>query len=68
MLSCVILFSIVATMNLLTQGGGGVGGGFLAGEKWLLLHRSDSIRDIDYVANPFLLNLKVSRTTIENLR
>ena len=31
-------------------------------------HRRDSIQVTDYIANPFFLNLKVSRTTIENLR
>ena len=31
-------------------------------------HRRDSIQGTDYIANPFFLNLKVSRTTIENLR
>ena len=30
-------------------------------------HRRDSIQGTDYIANPFFLNLKVSRTTIENL-
>ena len=34
----------------------------------LLLHRRDSIQGTDYIAYPFFLNLKVSRTTIENLR
>ena len=33
-----------------------------------LYHRRDSIQGTDYIANPFFLNLKVSRTTIENLR
>ena len=33
-----------------------------------LLHRCDSIQGTDYIANPFFLNLKVSRTTTENLR
>ena len=31
-------------------------------------HRHDSIQGTDYIANYFFLNLKVSRTTIENLR
>ena len=34
----------------------------------LLNDRRDSIQGTDYIANPFFLNLKVSRTTIENLR
>ena len=38
--------------------------GQLAGQ----LHRCDSIQGTDYIANPFILNLKVSRTTIGNLR
>ena len=33
-----------------------------------LLHRSDSVWGTDYIANPFFLNWKVSRTTIKNLR
>ena len=33
-----------------------------------LYHRCDSIQGTDYIANPFFLNLKVSRTTIKNLR
>ena len=31
-------------------------------------YRCDSIQGTDYIANPFFLNLKVSSTTIENLR
>ena len=31
-------------------------------------HRCDSIQGTDYVANPFFLNLRVSKTKIENLR
>ena len=33
-----------------------------------LCYRRDSIQGTDYNANPFVLNLKVSKTTIENLR
>ena len=35
-----------------------------------LLHRCDftQVQDTDYIASPFFLNLKVSRTTIESLR
>ena len=32
------------------------------------IHRHDLIQGTDYIANPFFLNLKVSKTTIENLR
>ena len=32
------------------------------------VHRCDSIQGTDYIANPFFLIIKVSRTTIENLR
>ena len=31
-------------------------------------HKCDSIQGTDYIANPFFLNLKVSRTTIQKLR
>ena len=31
-------------------------------------HRRDSIQGTDYIVNPFFLNLKVSRITIENIR
>ena len=31
-------------------------------------HRCDSMWGTDYIAYPFFMNLKVSRTTIENLR
>ena len=31
-------------------------------------HRRDSVQGAEYIANPFFLNLKVSRTTIGNLR
>ena len=31
-------------------------------------HRLDSMWGTDYIANPFFLNLKISRTTIETLR
>ena len=31
-------------------------------------HRSDSMWGTDYITNPYFLNWKVSRTTIENLR
>ena len=31
-------------------------------------HRHDSIQGTDYIANPFFLNLKVSRKMIQNLR
>ena len=34
----------------------------------LITHRRDSIQGTDYIANYFVLNLRVSRTTIENLR
>ena len=34
----------------------------------LPIHKRDSIQGTDYIANPFFLNLKVSRTTIKNLR
>ena len=33
-----------------------------------MLRRRDSIQGTDYIANYFVLNLRVSRTTIENLR
>ena len=32
------------------------------------LHRRDSIQGIDYIANPFFMNLKVSRTTIKKYK
>ena len=32
-----------------------------------LFHRRDLIQDTDYIANYFLLDLRVSRTQIENL-
>ena len=32
------------------------------------MHRRDSIQGTDYIANPFFLNLKVLRTTVENLK
>ena len=35
---------------------------------FFLIHKRDSIQDTDYIANPFFMNLKVSRTTIDNLR
>ena len=31
-------------------------------------HRRDSVQGTNYIVNPFFLNLKVSRKTIENLR
>ena len=31
-------------------------------------HRCDSIQGTDYIANPFFVNLRVSKTKIENLR
>ena len=33
-----------------------------------IIHRCDSIQGTDYIANSFFLNLRVSRTNIENLR
>ena len=37
-------------------------------QQMYLYHRSDSVWGTDYIANPFFLNKKVSRTTIKNLR
>ena len=33
-----------------------------------IVRRCDSIQGTDYIANPFFLNLRVSRTKIENIR
>ena len=33
-----------------------------------IFHRSDSIQGTDYVANYFFLNVRVSKTKIENLK
>ena len=31
-------------------------------------HRGDSFQGTDYIADPFFLNLEVSKTNVENLR